>query len=117
MARTVAGPASEERRQQIVEAALRVFARKGFTEATNRDIAQEAGVTPGLIYHYFTDKRAVLDVIFTEHSPLGENGVLAVIAGMYETDPRTLLTLLATNVLARLEGSDGAPAFRLLMGE
>lgn len=50
-----------ERRQQIIEAALRVFSRKGFQRATNKDIADEAGgISPGLIYHYFKDKQDLL---------------------------------------------------------
>ena len=48
----------ENRREQIMESALRVFAKKGFTGASNKDIAREAGITPGLIYHYFESKEA-----------------------------------------------------------
>ena len=39
------------RRQQIVEAATRVFAAKGFRRATTREVAQEAGVSEGTIYN------------------------------------------------------------------
>jgi AcrR family transcriptional regulator len=39
----------EDRREQIIDAAMRVFAQKGFSGATNKDIAHEAGITPGLI--------------------------------------------------------------------
>ena len=46
-----------DRRQQILEAALKVFSVKGFHKATNKDIAQAAGgISPGLIYWYFKDK-------------------------------------------------------------
>lgn len=46
-----------ERRQQILEGALRVFSTKGFHKATNKDIAAAAGgISPGLIYWYFKDK-------------------------------------------------------------
>ncbi len=38
----------EDRKEQILDAAMRVFAQKGFTRATNKDIAREAGITPGL---------------------------------------------------------------------
>ena len=67
MARTV--KTVEDRREQIMEAALRVFAKKGFAEASNRDIAREAGITPGLIYHYFESKEALLKAILEERSP------------------------------------------------
>ena len=43
----------EETRQRIIEAAFRVFARKGFKGTSNREIAREAGISPGLIYWYF----------------------------------------------------------------
>jgi len=59
----------DDRHEQIMEAALRVFAKKGFTGASNKDIAREAGITPGLIYHYFESKEALLKAIFDARSP------------------------------------------------
>jgi AcrR family transcriptional regulator len=44
------------RREQILEAAVRVFARRGFGNATMAEIAEEAGVAPGTIYIYFGGK-------------------------------------------------------------
>src|SRR3981081_4928887 len=60
----------EDRREQIIDAAMRVFSQKGFTRATNKDIAREAGITPGLIYHYFENKEALLKAIVEGRSPL-----------------------------------------------
>src|SRR5207244_8202293 len=60
----------EDRREQIIDAAMRVFSQKGFTRATNKDIAREAGITPGLIYHYFESKEALLKAILQTRSPL-----------------------------------------------
>ncbi len=60
----------EDRRAQIMDAALRVFARKGFARASNKDVAREAGITPGLIYHYFLSKEALLKAIMEERSPV-----------------------------------------------
>ena len=51
---------AEERREQIIEAATFVFSRKGFQAATNKEIAAEAGIAPGLIYHYFKDRQDLL---------------------------------------------------------
>jgi AcrR family transcriptional regulator len=48
------------RREQIVEAATRVFAEKGFRRATTREVALAAGVSEGTIYNYFEDKDALL---------------------------------------------------------
>jgi AcrR family transcriptional regulator len=117
MARVAAGPSSEERREQIVEAAKVVFARKGFTGATNRDIAQEAGVTPGLIYHYFRDKRDLFEAIIAEHSPLTAGAALLLAPDVNEQEPRRLLTDLATGLLRRLETVKNLPATYLLIGE
>ncbi|MEO7018839.1 MAG: helix-turn-helix domain-containing protein, partial [Ktedonobacteraceae bacterium] len=50
----------EDRREQILDAAMRVFTQKGFSRATNRDVAREAGITTGLIYYYFDNKEALL---------------------------------------------------------
>jgi TetR/AcrR family transcriptional regulator, fatty acid metabolism regulator protein len=49
-----------------VRAAIRVFARKGFHAARVGDIAEEAGVAHGLLYHYFRSKEDVLETIFRE---------------------------------------------------
>jgi AcrR family transcriptional regulator len=59
-----------DRRGRILEAALRLFADKGFDAATNKDIAAAAGITPGFIYHYFKSKRQVLLEALEKHSPL-----------------------------------------------
>ena len=55
-----------ERKRQILDAAVRVFAREGFHATRVSDIADEADVAYGLVYHYFPSKEKVLDEIFTE---------------------------------------------------
>jgi len=55
-----------DRRQELLDAAVRVFARKGFRAARVGDIAEEAGVAHGLLYHYFRSKDEVLETIFRE---------------------------------------------------
>ncbi len=61
------------RREQIVEAATRVFAKKGFRGATTREVARAAGVSEGTIYNYFEDKDALL---------------MAILEGLNETERR-----------------------------
>jgi TetR/AcrR family fatty acid metabolism transcriptional regulator len=58
--------AQEEKRRQILEAAVRVFARSGYHTSRVGDIAEEAGVAHGLLYHYFAGKEAVLEAVFRE---------------------------------------------------
>ncbi|HET7137140.1 MAG TPA: TetR/AcrR family transcriptional regulator [Gaiellaceae bacterium] len=55
-----------DRRGALLDAAVRVFARKGFRAARVGDIAAEAGVAHGLLYHYFRSKDEVLETIFRE---------------------------------------------------
>ena len=55
-----------DKRRLILDAAVRVFARQGFHTARVSDIADEAGVAYGLVYHYFGSKDAVLDEVFLE---------------------------------------------------
>jgi AcrR family transcriptional regulator len=65
----------------ILDAAMRVFARQGFHTCRVSDIADEAGVAYGLVYHYFSSKEAILDTLFLERWDL----MLAAIA---EVDSR-----------------------------
>jgi TetR/AcrR family transcriptional regulator, fatty acid metabolism regulator protein len=55
-----------DRRRELVDAAARVFARKGFHASRVGDIAEEAGVAHGLLYHYFRSKDEVLETIFRD---------------------------------------------------
>jgi AcrR family transcriptional regulator len=55
-----------DRRRELVDAAVRVFARDGFHSSRVGDIAEEAGVAHGLLYHYFRSKDEVLETIFRE---------------------------------------------------
>ena len=55
-----------DKRRQILDAAVRVFARQGFHTCRVSDIAEEAGVAYGLVYHYFRSKDEVLDTLFLE---------------------------------------------------
>ena len=55
-----------EKRRQILDAAVKVFARQGFHHCRVSDIADEAGVAYGLVYHYFSSKDEVLDTLFLE---------------------------------------------------
>jgi TetR/AcrR family transcriptional regulator, fatty acid metabolism regulator protein len=60
------GKASPDKRRLILDAAVRVFSRQGFHTCRVSDIADEAGVAYGLVYHYFASKDEVLDTLFLE---------------------------------------------------
>jgi TetR/AcrR family fatty acid metabolism transcriptional regulator len=57
---------SPDKRRLILDAAVKVFARQGFHACRVSDIADEAGVAYGLVYHYFASKDEVLDTLFLE---------------------------------------------------
>jgi TetR/AcrR family transcriptional regulator, fatty acid metabolism regulator protein len=83
-----------EKRRQILDAAVRVFARQGFHATRVSDIADEAGVAYGLVYHYFSSKDEVLNELFIERWSL-------LLAAIEETDrtgatPREKLGAVAT---------------------
>lgn len=55
---------SEARRRQIIDAAYRCFAHKGFHQTTMRDIYDEASLSPGAVYHYFDSKDEIIRASF-----------------------------------------------------
>jgi TetR/AcrR family fatty acid metabolism transcriptional regulator len=74
--------AVEDKRRQLLDAAVRVFARRGFHTSRVGDIAEEAGVAHGLLYHYFESKDQVLEAVFHENWSV----LLDRIAAVEETD-------------------------------
>jgi AcrR family transcriptional regulator len=58
--------ATADKRRLLLDAAVRVFAKKGYHACRVGDIAKEAGVAYGLLYHYFSSKEEVLETIFRE---------------------------------------------------
>jgi AcrR family transcriptional regulator len=105
----------EDRREQILDAALRVFSRKGFTKATNKDIAHEAGITPGLIYYYFESKEALFNALIEARSPLRLLASLPEQA--FELPPEAFIRQLLKQMLNLLESEDFTGLIRVLLPE
>jgi TetR/AcrR family fatty acid metabolism transcriptional regulator len=59
-------PGAVDKRRLILDAAVRVFARRGFHHCRVSDVADEAGVAYGLVYHYFSSKDEILNTLFLE---------------------------------------------------
>ena len=76
--------AATDKRRVILDAAVRVFARQGFHTCRVSDIADEAGVAYGLVYHYFSSKEEILDTLFLERWDV----MLAAIAEADASDAR-----------------------------
>jgi AcrR family transcriptional regulator len=58
--------AAADKRRTILDAAIHVFARRGFHHCRVSDVADEAGVAYGLVYHYFDSKEEILNTLFLE---------------------------------------------------
>ena len=66
MASTARSNNGVDKRRLILDAAITVFARKGFHHCRVSDVADEAGVAYGLVYHYFNSKEEILNELFLE---------------------------------------------------
>jgi AcrR family transcriptional regulator len=102
---------TEERRRQILRAALEVFSRKGYHGATIREIASVAGLAEGTIYLYFQSKHEVLKGVF---ALLAHEAVPPVVPSPAGDDAAYLAALIHGRVqaLARY-----APFIRLMVHE
>ncbi len=108
--------APEVRRQQILDAALHVFADRGFTRATNRDIARAAGIkSPGLIYHYFENKEDVLKAVLENFAPTLMQ--LRSTDALHAMPVRDGLRLIASSYLAMADDPSCGACFRVLVAE
>src|SRR5437763_1705536 len=105
----------EDRREQIIDAAMRVFSQKGFSRATNKDIAREAGITPGLIYHYFESKEALLKAMIEARSPL--RLVSSLPAQALALPPEMFLRFLLLQVLSIVEEEKFVLLIRTMLPE
>jgi TetR/AcrR family fatty acid metabolism transcriptional regulator len=82
-----------DKRRHILDAAIRVFARQGFHATRVSDIADEAGVAYGLVYHYFNSKEEVLNELFVERWSLLLAAIEEADAG--DETPRAKLAAVA----------------------
>ena len=58
---------ADQRRRQILDAAVTCFAQTGFHQTSMHDISAEAGISVGLIYRYFKNKEEVISALAAEH--------------------------------------------------
>jgi AcrR family transcriptional regulator len=70
----------QRKREAILAAATRLFAQKGFTSATTKDIADEADIGESTLYNYFTSKRDILNTIMEQQRDLF-SGMIAELSG------------------------------------
>jgi len=90
-----------DKHKRIIEAATRIFARKGFFQAKISDIAREAGVADGTIYLYFDNKDDILISLFEEKMKAVLDNMISSLAR--ETDPVKKLQEFALTHLRLIE--------------
>lgn len=78
----------EQRRQQIIEGAIKVFTSKGFHSATVREIAEEAGLTMGTLYNYINSKEDIIYIVYDYISEALRQEVYDAIDGISEPRER-----------------------------
>jgi AcrR family transcriptional regulator len=105
----------EDRRDQIIDAAMQVFAQKGFTGATNKDIAREAGITPGLIYYYFESKEDLLKTIIETRSPAQLMTTLS--PQVFELPPDIFMRMVILRALSIIETDQFIQLVRMILPE
>ena len=106
----------QTRRQQILDAALRVFAREGYHKASIRHIALEAGLkSPPLVYWYFKDKNELFEAVLVQLAPLLQQ--IDDIAGSLDDPPRVVLPRIGQAYLDGLRNPDFERLFRIFLSE
>jgi AcrR family transcriptional regulator len=130
----VATDTQREKRRLILRAAITVFARAGYHTSRVADVAREAGVAYGLVYHYFGSKEDLLETIFRRtwsrmleaveeversEAPAREQlaGVARIVLGSWQLDPdlvRVLVREVARSPQLGREVDEIAHAFAAL---
>ena len=90
--------AAADKRRQILDAAIRVFATRGFHACRVSDVADEAGVAYGLVYHYFQSKEEILNTLFSERWQIMLDAI-AEIDKQEEIPARDKLYLVASFII------------------
>jgi AcrR family transcriptional regulator len=106
----------QARPAEILDAALKVFAAKGFAAARMEDIAREAGVTKGTIYLYFDNKEAVFKALVRE--AVGATiGTVAADVASFEGSARFLIRMVVTRITQMLLESDKVVLPKIVIAE
>ncbi len=101
---------------EILDAAMKVFAEKGFAAARMEDIARRAGVTKGTIYLYFENKEAVFKSLVREAIGATLATVTADVAN-FEGSARFLLRMVLTRMVQTLLDSDKVVLPKIVIAE
>lgn len=104
------------RPDEVLDAALELFIKKGFAATRVEDIAEKAGISKGSIYLYFPSKQALIEGLVTRAiSPVAAN-TIEMISG-FEGDPRALITLVLNMIATRFADGQVLAIPKLIMRE
>jgi TetR/AcrR family transcriptional regulator, fatty acid metabolism regulator protein len=95
---SVARDGGVDKRRLILDAAIQVFARRGFHHCRVSDVADEAGVAYGLVYHYFHSKEEILNTLFLERWQIMLDAIAAIDA-REDLPAREKLHLIASFII------------------
>ena len=104
-----------EKKQQILEAAMRVIRTQGIEKTTVREIASQAGVTTGAVYHYYKNKEELFQDIINESIHFSQKMIHA--AGSGEKTQQEIFDEIADNVRRRLQKEDEQKLHIALLGD
>ncbi len=107
---------AEDRPDEVLDAALRLFASNGFAATKVEDIALEAGISKGAIYRYFSSKDEIFESLVRRAvAPIAERA--SKIAETSREDPRIILKTLLTIAIVKLSDPEILAVPRLVLQE
>lgn len=89
MARITKDP--EERRQEILDAAMKLFSEKGYEKTSISDIAQSIGVAQGLCYRYFPSKEALFEAAVNHYADMQVEQLLPILCDPNKTPSEKII--------------------------
>ncbi len=102
------------RREQIMAVSLSLFSTNGFAATTTKQIAQQAGITEGLLYHYFPTKAELLmELVKRRH--VFESGIIELLAAAEGRPVQEVMQELVTRIVPLAH--ENAEILRILLGE
>lgn len=109
-----ATPRSRQKIEAILDAATRVFLRRGYANASMDAIAGEAGVSKTTVYSHFASKEALFAAIIEERC---RRRLAPVAAGPAAGEPRAALTAVAEEIMEAMVAPDSLALYRVIIAE
>ena len=108
---------TDVRREEILDAALEVFSAYGFHGTSIKLLAREAGMTEGLLYHYFDGKQDLFKEVIKRFLAQRDSLIGTMVSALPTSEPSDLLTGLARGMLAFARHSDAGKFLRMVLRE